>query len=307
MPKNQHTNKKLLVVIAGPTAVGKTSFAIKLAKHFNSEIISADSRQFYKEISIGTAKPTTQELAEVKHHFINSHSILEEMNAGQYETEALKLLNQLFKKHNILFLVGGSGLYIRALCDGLDSFPPISLEIRQNILDQYKKLGLKYLQNELQKVDPEYFNKVDIKNPQRLMRALEVSIGTGKPYSQFKKKTKKVREFGVFKIGLQLDRELLYKQIDERVLKMMKDGLLNEVKSVYSYKHINALQTVGYTELFDHLDGAIDLQNAIANIQQNTRRFAKRQMTWFRREEEMHWVSSKDYKHLVDLLAEKIV
>lgn len=307
MPNQPHKkNKKLLVVIAGPTAIGKTRFAITLAKQFKSEILSADSRQFYKEISIGTAKPSISELAEIKHHFINSHSIFEEMNAGIFETQALELIQNLFKKNRVLFLVGGSGLYIRAVCDGLDTFPPIEPDVRKSIAENYKNYGLEYLQKEVEKKDPVYFAEVDKNNPQRLMRALEVCIGTGLPYSGFKKNKKETRDFEVLKIGLQLDREKLYTQINNRVLAMMDSDLLEEVKSVYPHKNINALQTVGYTELFDYLDNKVDLESAIASIQQNTRRFAKRQITWFRREEEIIWVSPEDDKQIVHLIAEKL-
>lgn len=295
-------NAKKLVIIVGPTAVGKTTLSIELAKYFNSPVISADSRQFFREMNIGTAKPTDNELAQVQHHFINNKSINEEYNAGQYEAECILLINQLFAKHDTLIAVGGSGLYINAICEGFDQLPETSIETREYLKTVFGTKGLSGLQELLKKHDPEYYNQIDINNPQRLMRAIEVSIAAGTPYSTLRTNKKQKRDFNIIKIGLNIDRNLLYKKINERVDEMMKKGLIHEAKQLYPLRKLNALQTVGYKEIFEYLEGAITLENAIDKIKQNTRNFAKRQLTWFRKDKSIQWFSPEDYKKTIKLI-----
>lgn len=283
-----------LLVVCGPTAVGKTALAIELAQHFQTEIISADSRQFFKEMSIGTAKPDAQELAAAPHHFINSHSIEEDINAGIFEKEALKLLEELFKKQSIVIAVGGSGLYINALCQGMDDLPDKDEKLRAQLQKNLEEKGIQSLQEQLKTLDSAYYEQVDRNNPQRLMRAIEVCLSTGKSYSSLRLEQKQKRPFKIIKIGLDLPREQLYRQINHRVELMLAAGLVEEVKALYPQRQLNALQTVGYSEIFDHIDGKCSLQEAIAAIQQNTRRFAKRQLTWFRKDSEITWFSPKD-------------
>lgn len=297
----EKTSKKLIVIV-GPTAVGKTRTAIDLAKHLHTEIISADSRQFFKEISIGTAKPDDSELAEAKHHFISSHSIFDEINAGRFEVEALNLIADLHKKHDQLIMVGGSGLYINAVCDGLDDLPKADENLRQRIVETYEKEGLEYLQREVKRLDPEYFEQVDQSNPQRLMRALEVCLMTGQPFSSFRNNSAKERPFDIIKIGLNLPREELYARINHRVDLMVEAGLVEEVKAMYPHKETYALQTVGYTELFDYFDGKHSLDRAIELIKQNTRRFAKRQITWFNRDKNTIWFRPDEVEKIIAFL-----
>jgi tRNA dimethylallyltransferase len=284
---------KTLLVICGPTASGKTELAISKAKEFSTEIISADSRQFYKELNIGTAKPSKEQLTEVKHHFIDSHSITETFTAGNFETEGLKVLNELFKTKDTVVLVGGSGLYINALVNGFDEMPEVDQSLRKKLQELYEKEGITALQKLLEEKDPEYFAQVDLKNPQRLIRALEVSI-SGAPYSSYRKNGAASagpgRNFQVKKIAIDFPREELYKRIDKRVDAMMEQGLLEEVKGLVKYKGHNALNTVGYTELFDYLEGKTDLEEAVRLIKRNTRHYAKRQLTWFRRDLEISWL-----------------
>ncbi|MNE39832.1 tRNA dimethylallyltransferase [compost metagenome] len=266
-------------------------------------MISADSRQFFKEISIGTAKPDASELAEAKHHFISSHSIFDEINAGRFEVEALNLIADLHKKYDQLIMVGGSGLYINAVCDGLDDLPKADEDLRQQIVDTYEKEGLDYLQNEVKRLDPEYFGQVDQSNPQRLMRALEVCLMTGQPFSSFRNNSAKKRPFEIIKIGLNLPREELYARINHRVDLMVEAGLVEEAKAMYPHKETYALQTVGYTELFDYFDGKHSLDRAIELIKQNTRRFAKRQITWFNRDKNTTWFRPDEVEEIVAFLA----
>lgn len=273
--------KKNLIVIAGPTAVGKTALSIELAKFYNCPVISADSRQFYKEMSIGTAKPTTEEMQDVPHYFINNISIHDTYNVGQFEREAIELIESLFKTHDYLILVGGSGLYINAILNGVDEFEEIPSHIREQLIKDYEEKGLSYLQEKLKQLDDVYYNQVDLNNPQRIMRALEVCIHTQKPYSSFRTKEKKQRSFNTINILINTEREALYARINKRVDIMMQNGLLEEVKSLYPYKHLNALNTVGYKELFDFIDGKYTLEEAVNLIKQNSRRYAKRQLTWF--------------------------
>lgn len=303
MDKKKHT----LIVVVGPTAIGKTELAIEIAQFFKTEIVSADSRQFFKEMSIGTAKPSQEELDTVKHHFINSHEVSSFFSTGDFEVEALNLLNELFKKHEIVVMVGGSGLYIDAVCKGLDDLPEIDLQVREKLNLQLEQEGLSSIQKQLEELDPEYFEKVDQSNPQRMIRGLEVVLSTGKKLSSFLTNTKKQRAFEIIKIGLNTDRELVYDRINKRVDLMMEQGLLGEVKSLLPYRHLNALKTVGYTELFDFIDGNIDLPEAIALIKQNTRRFAKRQLTWFRRDLETAWFDPKDKDEIFVFLQQQIM
>jgi tRNA dimethylallyltransferase len=283
-------SKKLLVMVCGPTAVGKTAVALQLAAHFNTEIISADSRQVYKEINIGTAKPSHEELAQIPHHFINHVSIHENFSAGQYELEALEKIESLFQNHDIVICAGGTGLYIKAICEGFDDIPPIDLNVRTKIIAEFELNGLEYLQAAVQAVDPIAFSEIDIQNPQRLMRVLEVFRATGQPISAFKTQSKKPRNFDILKIGLSMERNILYDRINQRVDKMLEEGLLEEVKSLLPYRQLNALQTVGYKELFDYLENKIPYETAVELIKRNSRRYAKRQMTWFRNDDSIQWM-----------------
>ena len=276
-------------IIVGPTAVGKTSFAIELAKKLNTQILSADARQCFKELNIGVARPSVDELSKVPHHFIASHSIEQEMNATIFENYALEKTTQLLDKHNSLVMVGGTGLYIKAFCEGLDLIPAINPEIRMEIIQQYEKLGLRWLQKELSVKDPIYWEKGEQKNPQRLMRALEVFLGTGTSIVNFQNKNKVVRPFKIIKIGMQMPRELLYERINERVLTMIENGLELEVRNLIPHLHLNALQTVGYSEWLPYFEGKINIQKVKEQIQQNTRHYAKRQMTWFKKDPDINW------------------
>lgn len=298
--------KKWLIVICGPTATGKTALSVELAKYFQSEIISADSRQFYKELKIGSAPPSPEELAAVPHHFIANKELSEDFSAGMFEVEALHLLGKLYKSKQILFLVGGSGLYIKALCEGLDDFPDIATEVRNNLIERLEKDGLEPLQKQLKELDPEYHAQVDLQNPQRVIRALEVCIGTGQKYTSFRQGDKKQRSFNILKIGVGMDREKLYEKINLRVDKMLEAGLIKEAKSIYHLRDKNALQTVGYKELFDHFDGKISLEEAVELIKRNTRRFAKRQFTWFRRDQEVKWFESHETKAIISWIESKV-
>jgi len=274
---------KILNVVVGPTAIGKTAFSIDLAKKLETEIISADSRQLYKEMSIGTAVPSNDDLQEIKHHFIQNISIHDSYNVGQYEKDGIKKINSLFNKHDQLILTGGSGLYIDAICKGLNDFPEIESSTRHKIREDYNKNGLQWLKEQVKKADPIYYDEVDTENAQRLLRCLEVCIQTNRPYSSFKKQEIKKRDFDIKFIGLKMDREKLYQRINERVDKMIENGLIEETKNLYKFKHLNALQTVGYKELFDFIDNKHSLERAIELIKQNSRRYAKRQITWLKK------------------------
>lgn len=278
-----------LISIVGPTAIGKTALSIQLAKHFKCEIISCDSRQFFKEMTIGTAVPESEELAAAPHHFIQNKSIYESYSVGHFEREALEKLNQLFTKNNVVIMVGGSGLYVDAVLKGLDYFPEIAPEIREQLNNQLEKEGLEVLQKQLKQLDPETYETIAIENPHRVIRALEVCIGSGNTYSSYKNKAKEPRNFTAIKIGLTADRPVLYERINIRVDIMMDKGLLNEAKSLYPLKHLNALQTVGYRELFSFFDEKITIDFAIEEIKKNSRRFAKRQLTWFKKDENTLW------------------
>lgn len=285
---------KTCIIIAGPTAVGKTSMAIQLAQHFSTQIISADSRQCYKELNIGVAKPSLTELATVKHYFINSHTISQNVTAADYEKYALQCAGSIFLKNDKAIIVGGTGLYIKAFAEGLDDIPDIEESLRTSIVTDYNNGGIQWLQEQVKKQDPDYFIHGEMQNPQRMMRALEVKMSTGKSIRSFQSKLKKQRNFNCIKIGLELPREILYERINQRVDKMMENGLLKEVECLLHYKHLIALQTVGYRELFDYFEKKISLENAVELIKQNSRHYAKRQMTWFKKDKEMVWIDMQD-------------
>ena len=283
--------KKTCIIIVGPTAVGKTAMAIQVAQHFKTEIISADSRQCYKEINIGVAKPSAEELQMVKHHFISSHSINETLNAAIFEEYALAKTKELLEVHDVVVMVGGTGLYVKTFARGIDEVPIIKPEIREQIIADYEWEGLEWLQKEVEKNDPLYYEKGEIKNPQILMRALEVKLSTGTSIIEFQTQQKRNRDFNIIQIGLEIPREDLNKRINSRVDAMMQSGLLEEVKTLVPYKQLNALQTVGYRELFGHLIGDLSLEDAVEAIKINTRQYAKRQMTWFKKDEDVQWCS----------------
>lgn len=284
-----------LITIIGPTAIGKTSLSIALAQHFGCDIISCDSRQFFKEMTIGTAVPSTDELAAAPHHFIQNKSIFEPYSVGDFEIEALTKLDELFQKNNVQIMVGGSGLYVDAVLKGFDEFPDIDNSVREDINTKYDELGIDYLQENLLRLDPEFYHKIatenpqTLVNPQRMKRFIEVCIGSGKPYSSFLGKRTNKRNFTPIIIGLEADRNIMYERINLRVDIMVKEGLMEEVEKLLPYQKLNALQTVGYREVFDYFNGNISKEKAIEQIKQNTRRFAKRQMTWFKRTENAHW------------------
>lgn len=284
---------RVLISIVGPTAIGKTKLAISLAQHYQTVIISADSRQFYKEMSIGTAVPNKTELAAIKHHFIQHKSISESYSVGDFEKEAIQLLDTLFNHNEVVIMVGGSGLYVDAVTKGLNEFPSVDPQIREQLNLELQVQGLEKLQKKLQSLDEAYYKTVDLNNPHRLIRALEICIGTGKPYSSFLGKPKKERNFSTLTFGIQAERERIYDNINRRVDIMMSEGLLEEIRSVLPYKDLNALQTVGYKELFKYLEGNWDLETAVSEIKKNTRRFAKRQLTWFKRNEETIWLDGE--------------
>lgn len=284
------SGQKTLLVIAGPTASGKTATAIGLAKKLNTEIINADSRQFYREMSIGTAVPSPNELLEVKHHFIHNISIFDHYDVATYEQEALSVLNHLFVAHDVVILTGGSGLFLDAVCHGIDAMPDIDEEVRRKIETLYQQGGLQALQREVQRLDPEYWAVVDQKNPRRLQRALEVCYQTGEPFSSFRTHTMTERNFNIKKYALLWERQDLYNRINQRVEKMLSQGLVDEAKRLYPYRNLNALNTVGYKELFDYFDGKCTLMEAVDQIKLNTRHYAKRQMTWLRRDPSYEWV-----------------
>jgi tRNA dimethylallyltransferase len=302
-----------LITIIGPTAIGKTTLSIALAQHFGCDIISCDSRQFFKEMKIGTAVPSDIELAEAPHHFIQNKSIFESYSVGDFEQEALAKLDELFQKNNIQIMVGGSGLYVEAVLKGFDYFPDIDNSVRETINTKFDALGIEFLQQKLQELDSEYYQKLQtenpqtLQNPQRMKRFVEVCLGTGKPYSSFIGKRKNVRNFTPIIIGLEADREIMYNRINERFDIMLNEGLLAEAQALYPNKELNALQTVGYRELFDYFDGKTTLDFAIEQIKMNTRRFAKRQITWFKRTENLSWFDYlADKKEIIQVI-EKIM
>jgi len=299
---------KTLIVVLGPTGIGKTSLAIALAQHYQTSIISADSRQFYKEMTIGTAVPTKEELKAVTHYFIQHKSILEPYTVGDFEREALEVLQVLFETNDIVVMAGGSGLFIDAVVQGLDTFPPIDKEIREKLNRKLEEQGLPILQTQLQELDPVYAAKVDLFNPHRVIRALEVCLNSGEPYSSFLNKNNTTRSFHTIMLGMEAPRSVVYDRINTRVDTMMAEGLLKEAKGLIEHKHLNALQTVGYKELFRYLDEDCSLDDAVEEIKKNTRRFAKRQGTWFRKNQDITWV---DYdlscNAIVEILSDKLI
>jgi tRNA dimethylallyltransferase len=298
---------KTLIAVVGPTAIGKTALSIKLANHYNTEIVSADSRQFYKEMTIGTAVPSTEELIAAKHHFIQNLSVTKDYSVGDFERDGLALLDHLFKLHDVLILVGGSGLYVDAIIKGLNHFPEIDDSIRQALNNTLKNEGLAPLQEQLKSLDPTYFKKVDIHNPHRVIRALEICIGTNKTYTSFLEQDKEERPFKTITVGLEAERSEIYQRINDRVDIMMAAGLLNEVESLKTYKSYNSLNTVGYKELFNYINGEWTLDFAIAEIKKNTRRFAKRQLTWFKKNSDTIWFNYKTPKQtLIEVLDNKM-
>lgn len=281
--------RKTLLTIVGPTAIGKTRMAIALATHFGTEILSCDSRQFFKELRIGTAVPSAEELMAAPHHFIQHKSIFESYSVGDFERDVIALLDKLFKKHDVVVMVGGSGLYAKAIIDGLDDFPEVDEVIRQELNEAYAQKGIEYLQELLKTLDEVQYNQMDVQNPQRLIRALEVCRASGKPYSSFLQRKEKQRDFTSVQIGLTADRTEVYERINKRVDMMLEEGLLIEAQNMMPYKHLNALQTVGYKELFSFFEGECSFEAAIEAIKMNTRRFAKRQFTWFQKDKRIKW------------------
>jgi tRNA dimethylallyltransferase len=300
-------NNNTLITIVGPTAIGKTALSIQLAKHFKAEIVSCDSRQFYKEMTIGTAVPDMDELAQVKHHFIQNRSVFEDYNVGQFERDALVKLDTLFEKNPIQVMVGGSGLYVDAVLKGLDYFPEVAKEIREELTKVFENQGIEVLQHQLKELDLETYRSIAIDNPHRLMRALEICIGSGTPYSTFKNKPKATRNFKTIKIGLTADREFIYTRINKRVDIMLEMGLLNEAKKLHQYKNLNALQTVGYRELFSFFEDDFTKEFAVSEIKKNTRRFAKRQLTWFKKDTKTLWFDCQsDIEKIITTISNKI-
>jgi tRNA dimethylallyltransferase len=297
---------RFLIVVVGPTAVGKTDLCVRLAKHFQTEIISADSRQFYKEMSIGTAKPSPKEQQGVPHHFVDSHHITEEYNAGAYEQDVLALLQQLFKDHQAVILTGGSGLYVRAVTEGMDEMPETDPTVRERLIELHNQAGLEPLLGQLRQLDPAYYERVDKANPQRVIRALEVCLSSGQPYSSFRKSGQQKRPFHIIKIGLNRDRQELYTRIDQRMDLMLEQGLLEEAKALYPYRQHNALQTVGYKEVFDFLEGTYDWEEAVRLLKRNSRRYAKRQLTWFHKHGDYTWFHPEQWDGIVAFIEQKM-
>ncbi|MFR9554210.1 MAG: tRNA (adenosine(37)-N6)-dimethylallyltransferase MiaA [Rikenellaceae bacterium] len=294
-----------LIVVVGATGSGKTSLSVELARHFSAPIISTDSRQFYRGIPIGTAQPTVEELSAAEHHFIACRDLSDEYNAGAYEAEALELLGQLFEKHNRIVAVGGSGLYIKALCEGLDSLPDCDSALRDSIRERYNNDGLEPLLVQLKELDPDYWAKVDRCNPARVMRGLELCLTSGVPCSSLRTGESKVRDFRITKVGIDMNREELYDRINRRVDMMVADGLEAEALAVYPFRELNSLQTVGYREMFDYMDGSVSFAEAVELIKRNSRRYAKRQMTWFRRDADIEWFNSAESHPVIEYIESK--
>lgn len=295
-----------LIVVLGPTGVGKSDISIQLAQYFCSEIISADSRQFFRELCIGTAVPSPEDLKAVPHHFIQTRSIHDYYNVSEYEAEALQLISQLFRNTNPLILTGGSMLYVDTVCKGIDDIPTVDPEIREEVIRWYQENGMEALRERLLAVDPEYYGIADLNNPKRLLHAVEIHQMTGKPFSSFRKSTVRQRPFHILKIGINQDRQLLYDRINQRVERMMEAGLLEEAKSVYPYRKLNSLNTVGYKELFSFLDGSCSLDEAVDLIKRNSRRYARKQLTWFRRDQEIKWFEPEQIQEIIAYVEHKM-
>lgn len=301
-----NTAEKTLIVIVGPTASGKTALAIELAKKFKTKIISADSRQFFKEIPIGTAAPTKEQLKEVAHYFIGNLSITDNYNVSQFEKDALQLLDKEWKNQDQLIMVGGSGLYVNAVCKGIDDLPDPDKELRKKLNEYYERDGIEAIQLKLKELDPEYYKNVDINNPIRLLRAIEVCLQTGNTYTSLRKNKPKKRDFQIIKLGLEIERNILNERINKRTDEMMKSGWLEEARTVYPYRQLNALNTVGFKELFAYFDGKMTFKDATEKIKTNTRRFAKRQMTWFKKDAEISWFNPKDKEKIISYLYDNL-
>lgn len=299
--------RTILIVIIGPTGIGKTALAVELAKKLSTEIISCDSRQLYKELKIGTAVPSDEELAAAKHHFIGNLSIRDYYNASTFEFEVMDLLKEMFQQCNTMIMVGGSGMYVDAVCRGIDDLPEIDQEIRAKLEQKYQEEGIESLRFELKKLDPEYYDFVDLRNHKRILKGLEICMMTGKTYTSFRKSIKKERDFDILKIGLTMDREKLYERIEKRVDMMLEQGLVEEAKEFYQYKHLNALNTVGYKELFAHFDGKYGLEKAIELIKRNSRRYAKRQLSWFKRDDEVNWFDRGEGDRIWEFVREALL
>lgn len=297
---------KTLIVVVGATGSGKTDLSLHLATHFAAPILSTDSRQVYRGIPIGTAQPTAEQLAAVEHHFIASHELTDNFNCGEYETQALACLEALFRKHDVVVAVGGSGLYIQALCEGMDDLPQADEELRQSLMERLQGEGIESLLADLERLDPEYYAQVDRQNPSRVLRAVEVCLQTGKPYSSLRTGERRKRDFRIVKVGIDWDREMLYDRINRRVDMMIDEGLEAEARSVYHLRQLNSLQTVGYREMFEYFDGKISREEAIELIKRNSRRYAKRQMTWFRRDSEIRWFSPEEADAMLEFLENTI-
>lgn len=298
------SSKRYVLVVIGPTAVGKTAMSIELARHYNTAIISSDSRQFYRETTIGTAKPTAAERAAAPHYLVDSLSIHDDYQAGQFERDALALLEQLHARHELVIVTGGSGLYVKALCEGLDEMPAVQAGMREKLNAEFAEQGLEPLLRELAQQDPVYYEQVDRDNHQRVIRALEVIRSTGQPFSAFRRKSLAQRPFETIKIGLTLAREELYQRIDQRMDAMIKAGLFEEARGLFEYRHLNALQTLGYTEIFGYLEGQYDYEEAVRLLKRNSRRYAKRQLTWFQKDPEIRWFEQPDFATLCDYVAQ---
>jgi tRNA dimethylallyltransferase len=299
--------KNILIVLLGPTGVGKTDVSIDIAHHFNCEIISADSRQFYREMKIGTAVPSDKQLGEIKHHFMRFISVKDYYSSSLYERDVLKILPSLFEKNNIVLMTGGSGMYIDAVCEGIDDIPDVDQEVREKYSAKYKEEGIEGLRTALKLLDPEHYEKIDLKNPKRILRALEICETTGRPYSSFLKKQKRKRDFEVLKTGLARPREELYKRIKLRVENMVAEGLEEEARRLFDLRYLNALKSVGYREFFDYFEGKISHEKAIELIKRNTRRFAKRQMTWWAKDKEIRWFQAEQTTEIIRFIEETLV
>ena len=300
------TNTKTLIVVVGATGSGKTDISLRLATHFAAPIISTDSRQFYRGIPIGTAQPTAEQLATAEHHFIASHELTDNFNCGEYEAQALARLEELFLQHDRVVAVGGSGLYIQALCEGMDNLPQADEQLRQSLTERLKSEGIESLLADLERLDPVYYQQVDRQNPSRVLRAVEVCLQTGQPYSSLRTGERHKRDFNIVKVGIEWNREQLYDRINRRVDMMIDEGLEAEARAVYHLRHLNSLQTVGYREMFEYFDGTITHEEAIELIKRNSRRYAKRQMTWFRRDEEIRWFAPTEIDAMIDFLENRI-